>query len=232
VSGKSKIRILIAEDQALIREGLSTLLGQQNDDFEIVASASDGQQAIEHTRRYRPDVVLMDVHMPRLDGIAATRQILREFPTTKIIMLTMFEMNETIFDAISAGARAYLLKDTQIDDAAKTIRAVAGGYAQLSPSVAARILDDFKRLRLVRLPVSRTFNDVLTARENEFLELIIEGKSHSEIGQQLHLSEGTVKNYVSAILSKCQVKNRTELAIMQSVEGTRQKPLSRNARSA
>ena len=210
VSGIPKIRILIAEDQALIREGLSTLLGQQNDDFEIVASASDGQQAIEHARRYRPDVVLMDVHMPRLDGIAATRQILREFPTTKIIMLTMFEMNETIFDAISAGARAYLLKDTQIDDAAKTIRAVAGGNAQLSPSVAARILDEFKRLRL---PVNRTFNDVLTARENEVLELIIEGKSNNEISVRLRLSEGTVKNYVSAILSKCQVKNRTELAI-------------------
>jgi DNA-binding NarL/FixJ family response regulator len=128
-------------------------------------------------------------------------------------MLTMFETNDMVFDAISAGARAYLLKDTQIDDAAKTIRAVARGYAQLSPSVAVRILDEFKRLRLVRAPPGRAYNDILTARENEVLELIIEGKSNNEIGQQLHLSEGTVKNYVSAILSKCQVKNRTELAI-------------------
>ncbi|OHV88934.1 DNA-binding response regulator [Mesorhizobium sp. ORS 3428] len=208
-----KIRVLIAEDQTLIREGLATLLAQQNDDFEIVGGAADGGQAIEFARRYRPDVILMDLQMPRVDGVTATQRILREFPATSIVVLTTFETNELIFEAVSAGARAYLLKDARIDEIAETIRTVAKGQSALSPGVAARILEEFKRLRPRHTPVSASVRDDLTARENEILKLIIEGKSNGEIGAQLHLAEGTIKNYVSTILEKCGAKNRTELAI-------------------
>ncbi|WP_426439316.1 response regulator transcription factor [Bradyrhizobium genosp. P] len=208
-----KVRVLIAEDQALIREGIATLLAQQNDDFEILPGAADGEQAIEFARRYRPDVILMDLQMPRVDGIAATQRILRELPRTHVVVLTTFETNDLIFEAVSAGAKAYLLKDARIDEIATTIRAVMNGQSGLSPGVAARILDEFKRLRGPRASAKLPVRDGLTARENEILTLIVEGKSNTEIGEQLHLAEGTVKNYVSAILEKCQVKNRTELAI-------------------
>ncbi|MGO4711736.1 response regulator transcription factor [Bradyrhizobium sp. 2TAF24] len=213
MSNIEKIRVLIAEDQALIREGLATLLAQQNDDLEIVAGAADGEQAIEFTRRYRPDVILMDLQMPRVDGITATQRILREFPQTNIVVLTTFETNDLIFEAVSAGAKAYLLKDARTEEIATTIRAVTNGQSGLSPSVAARILDEFKRLRRPRASAKLSAQEGLTARENEILKLIVEGKSNTEIGEQLHLSEGTVKNYVSTILGKCQVKNRTELAV-------------------
>jgi len=208
-----KIRILIAEDQTLIREGLATLLAQQNGDFEILPGAADGEQAIELTRRYRPDVILMDLQMPRVDGIAATQKILREFPKTNVVVLTTFETDDLIFEAVSAGAKAYLLKDARIDEIAATIRTVMDGRSALSPAVAARILDEFKRLRPRHTPIKPSVHDRLTTREAEILGLIVEGKSNSQIGEQLHLAEGTVKNYVSAILEKCEAKNRTELAI-------------------
>ncbi|WP_454619676.1 response regulator transcription factor [Bradyrhizobium cenepequi] len=213
MSSIEKIRVLIAEDQALIREGLATLLAQQNDDFELLAGAADGEQAIEFARRYRPDVILMDLQMPRVDGIIAIQRILREFPQTNIVVLTTFETNDLIFEAVSAGARAYLLKDARIDEIATTIRAVMNGQSRLSPGVAARILGEFKRLRRPLVTAKPSVRDDLTARENEILRLIVEGKSNTEIGEQLHLAEGTVKNYVSVILEKCQAKNRTELAI-------------------
>ncbi|KJC39388.1 LuxR family transcriptional regulator [Bradyrhizobium sp. LTSP885] len=213
VSNIEKVRVLIAEDQALIREGIATLLAQQNDDFEMLPGAADGEQAIEFARRYRPDVILMDLQMPRVDGIAATQRILRELPRTHVVVLTTFETNDLIFEAVSAGAKAYLLKDARIDEIATTIRAVMKGQSGLSPGVAARILDEFKRLRGPRASAKLPVRDGLTARENEILTLIVEGKSNTEIGERLHLAEGTVKNYVSAILEKCQVKNRTELAI-------------------
>jgi len=208
-----RVRVLIAEDQALIREALATLLAQENDDFEILKCAADGEQAIEYTRRYRPDVVLMDLQMPRLDGINATQRILREFPTTSIVVLTIFETDNLIFDAISVGAKAYLLKDAKVEEIAATIRAVTNGQAALSASVAARILDEFKRLRPRHASVSSSVGESLTERENKILKLIVEGKSNGEIAKQLRLAEGTVKNYVSAILQKCEARNRTELAI-------------------
>jgi len=208
-----KLRVLIAEDQTLIREGLVTLLAQQNDDFEIVGGAADGEQAIELARRYRPDVILMDLQMPRIDGIIATRRILREFPNVSIVVLTTFETDDLIFEAISAGAKGYLLKDARIDEIAATVRAVGNGRSALSPTVAARILDEFKRLRPRNTPANLPIRDTLTERENAILNLIIAGKSNREIGRQLHLAEGTVKNYVSTILDKCGVRNRTELAI-------------------
>ncbi len=208
-----KIKVLIAEDQALIREGLATLPAQQNDDFDLLAGASDGERAIDATRRHRPDVILMDLQMPRVDGITATRRILREFPQTRVVVLTTFETDQLIFEAISAGAVAYLLKDAKTDEIAVTIRSAMNGQSRLSPGVAARILDEFKRLRRPDMSTRLSARESLTARENEILKLIVEGKSNTEIGERLHLAEGTVKNYVSTILEKCQAKNRTELAI-------------------
>lgn len=207
-----KVRILIAEDQGLIREGLGTLLGQQNNDFNILPGAADGAQAIEHARRYRPDVILMDLQMPRVDGVTATRRILSEFPATGIVVLTTFETDTLIFNAISAGAKAYLLKDAKVEDIAATIRAVRQGQSALSPGVAARLLDEFKRLRRQWDPdIDIEVN--LTAREKEVVKLIVEGRSNTEIGRLLRLTEGTVKNYVSTIMDKIGVRNRTELAV-------------------
>lgn len=208
-----KLRVLIAEDQAMIREGLSTLLAQQNDDFEVLGGAADGEQAIEIARRYRPDVILMDLQMPRVDGITATRRILRDFPNIDIVILTTFETDELIFEAIGAGARAYLLKDTSMDEIATTIRTVKNGKSALSPTVARRILNEFKRLRPQSKATNLAVRDGLTARENEILTLIIEGKNNNEIAKQLRLAQGTVKNYVSSILEKCEARNRTELAL-------------------
>jgi DNA-binding NarL/FixJ family response regulator len=213
VSKIEKVRVLIAEDQAVIREGLASLLAQQNDDFDILAGAADGEQAIEFARRYRPDVILMDLQMPRVDGITATQRIMREFTQSNIVVLTTFETSELIFEAVSAGAKAYLLKDARVDEIAATIRAVTNGQSGLSPGVAARILDEFKRLRCSLTSVRLPLRDGLTPRENEILRFVVEGKSNSEIGEQLHLTEGTIKNYVSTLLAKCEAKNRTELAI-------------------
>lgn len=211
VAEDRRVRVLIAEDQRLIREGLATLLAQQNADFELLAGAADGAQAIEFGRRYRPDVILMDLQMPRVDGITATRRILREFPQTHIIVLTTFETDELIFDAISAGAKAYLLKDARVEEIAATIRAVVNGQSQLSPAIAARILEEFKRLRRPGAQDEVSLREDLSPREKQILSLVVEGKSNGDIGRQLNLAEGTVKNYVSAILEKYGVRNRTEL---------------------
>jgi len=208
-----KVRVLIAENPALIGESLATVLTQQNSDFEMLACAADGGRVIEFTRRYWPNVILMDLQMPRVDGITVIQRILREFPQINIIVLTTFDTNDLIYEAVSAGAKAYLLKDAKTDEIAMTIRAVMNGQSWLSPGVAARIIDEFRRLRRPRVPAMSAFRESLTARENEILQLIIEGKSNTEIAGRLYLAEGTVKNYVSTILEKCQVKNRTELAI-------------------
>ncbi len=215
----AKVRVLIAEDQGLIRDGLGTLLQQQNDDFEILPGAADGAQAIDHTRKYRPDVILMDLQMPRVDGVTATRRILAEFPNVSVVVLTTFETNDLIFDAVGAGAKAYLLKDAKVDDIAETVRAVRNGQSALSPSVAARVLDEFKRLRGRGALDDAPLPDDLTAREKQVLTLIGEGKSNSEISRQLHLAEGTVKNYVSTLMDKCGARNRTELAVKMSLVG-------------
>lgn len=208
-----RVRVLIAEDQTVIREALCTLLAQQNDDLEVLPGAADGAQAIELARRYRPDVILMDLQMPRVDGITATRRILRELPATKIVVLTTFETNALIFDAVSAGAKAYLLKDSKVDEIASTIRAISNGQSVLSPTVTATVLDEFKRLRSQNSSSTAAISYNFTAAEKEILKLVIDGQSNSQIGKQLYLAEGTVKNYVSSIMKKCGARNRTDLAV-------------------
>jgi len=208
---RSMIRLMIAEDQTMIRQAFVALL-ELEPDIEIAATAADGAEAIAAARAYRPDVVLMDIKMPRVDGLAATRAILSENPLTRVIVLTTFETDELVFEAILSGARAYLLKDAQPDEIMNAIRAAARGEPRLSPSVAGKILDEFRRLKSNTRP-AEVEAEPLTEREKTVLLRVADGKGNREIARELGLAEGTVKNHVSAILSKLHLRSRTELAV-------------------
>ncbi len=207
------IRILIAEDQPLIRRAFASMLALEPD-FEIVAQAADGIDAVQAARRYLPDVVLLDIQMPRLNGIAATRQIVRDCPDAQVIILTTYDTDDLIFDSICAGAQAYLLKDAEESEILDTIRAVSRGQSRLAPNVARKLLDEFRRVRRApRFGDAGGLEEPLTDRESEILQLIVAGKGNKEIAAQLRLAEGTVKNYVSRILDKLNARSRTELAV-------------------
>lgn len=207
------VRVMIADDQPLVRQALSELLGKVPG-LAVIAGAADGEEAVQRARAFRPDVVLMDLQMPRLDGIGATRRILSEFPAIKIVVLTTFDADEKVFAAISAGASGYLLKDAAIGDIAEAIHAVMRNEPRLSPEIARKIMGEFRRLRPQPDAVgpAPSPHDALTERENAILDHIARGQSNAEIAVALGLAEGTVKNYVSRILDKVHVKNRTELA--------------------
>jgi DNA-binding NarL/FixJ family response regulator len=209
-----RIRILIAEDQPMIRRAFASTLALEKD-MEIVAQASDGADAVQAARRWQPDIVLMDIQMPRLNGIAATRQIVKDCPGAQVIILTTFDTDDLIFDAICAGAQAYLLKDAEEEEILATIRAVSRGQSRLAPNVARKLLDEFRRTRRPPPPKEEIDcqNEALTERENDILQLIVAGKVNKEIAGQLKLAEGTVKNYVSRILEKLNARSRTELAV-------------------
>lgn len=204
-----KIRVMIVEDQQLIRRAFRTLLSLEND-IEIVAEAGDGQEAIRLARLARPDVVLMDLQMPRLGGVAATRAIRDDSPATRVIVLTTFDNDEMVFDAIGAGASAYLLKDAEETDILAAIR----GQARLSPPIAEKLMDEVRRTRRATTaakPVDGA--EPLTERENMILALVAAGRSNKEIAGELKLAEGTVKNYVSRIMDKTGARSRTDLAV-------------------
>jgi DNA-binding NarL/FixJ family response regulator len=210
-----RIRILIAEDQHLIRRAFASMLALEPD-FEIVAQAADGAEAVQAARRWKPHIVLMDIQMPRLNGIAATLQIVRDCPETQVVILTTFDTDDLIFDAICAGAQAYLLKDADEAEILATIRSVSRGHSRLTPNVARKLLNEFRRVR--RPPRAHDGDgdlpgEALTERENEILQLIVEGKGNKEIAGDTRLAEGTVKNYVSRILEKLNARSRTELAV-------------------
>jgi DNA-binding NarL/FixJ family response regulator len=216
LSNDARIRILIAEDQPLIRRAFASTLALEPD-FEIVAQAADGADAVQAARRWKPDVVLMDIQMPRLNGIAATKQIVRDCPNAQVIILTTYDTDELIFDAICAGAQAYLLKDAEEDEILATIRAVSRGQSRLAPNVARKLLDEFRRVRRPSPALMGSEGEAqgesLTERENDILQLIVAGKGNKEIAALLKLAEGTVKNYVSRILEKLNARSRTELAV-------------------
>ena len=210
-----RIRILIAEDQDLIRCGFASMLALEPD-FEIVAQAADGAEAVQAALRWKPHIVLMDIHMPRLDGIAATLRIVKDCPDAQVIILTSFDTDDLIFDAICAGAQAYLLKDVDEAEIRATIRSVSRGHSRLTPNVARKLLDEFRRVRRPPRPIDGESDlpiEALTERESEILQLIVEGKGNKEIAGDIGLAQGTVKNYVSRILEKLNARSRTELAV-------------------
>lgn len=209
------IRALLVDDQALFREGLRTLLDLQVD-IEVVGEAKDGREAIEAVARLAPDVVLMDMQMPVLDGVAATRGIRADYPNTQVIVLTTFDDDEYVFEGLRAGAVGYLLKDVTSDGLAEAIRSAARGESFLEPSVAAKVVAEFVRLAdapRVRERANQTLIAPLSERELEILHLIATGESNKEIAATLFITEGTVKNHVTNILGKLGVRDRTQAAL-------------------
>jgi DNA-binding NarL/FixJ family response regulator len=198
-------RILIADDHPMVRKGLRALLSAHAD-LELVGEATNATEAVELTTTVLPDVVLMDLHMPG-GGIEATRQITHTSPSVRVLVVTMFKDDDSVFTALRAGARGYILKDADEDEMLRAIRAVAGGEAIFSPEVATRVLTYFSKPRST-FP-AELFPE-LTAREREILELIVQSKSNAEVARSLGLSLKTVANYVSNIFSKLQVADRTE----------------------
>ncbi len=197
------IQILLVDDHTVVRQGLRMFLSLDAE-LEVIGEAADGLEAIEQAHRLQPDVVLMDLLMPRMDGIAATAVIRRELPDTEVIALTSVLEDEKVIGAIRAGAIGYLLKDTQADELCRAIKAAAAGQVQLSPQAAARLM------REVRAPESP---EPLTDRETEVLRLLAQGMSNKEIAQTLTIGEKTVKTHVSNILSKLNVPSRTQAAL-------------------
>jgi DNA-binding NarL/FixJ family response regulator len=208
------ITVLIVDDQALFREGLHTLLTVY-DDIHVVAEAANGQEAIALVQQHRPDVVLMDVRMPHLDGVAATRQICAGPVPTRVIMLTTFDDDKYVFEGLRAGAAGYLLKDVPSGELLNAIRAAARGDSFLQPSVAAKVVAEFARLLSAEstLAPPQPLVEPLSQRELEILAILANGTSNREIANQLFLAEGTVKNHVSNILSKMGVRDRTQAAL-------------------
>jgi len=223
------IRIVIAEDQALVRRGATILLSMEPD-MEVVGQARNGVEAVELAQLLHPDVVLMDLHMPLKGGVAATREITKDLPNTQILVLTTLDDDETVFEAVRAGAQAYLLKDASEEELLETIRALRRGESRLTPQIARKVMDQFRRLatapsiptgaastapdHAARVPAREPVTEPLTEKEEKILELISESMTNRQIAQTLSLAEGTIKNYISRIMEKLHANTRTELALM------------------
>ncbi|WP_322823152.1 response regulator transcription factor [Chloroflexus sp.] len=207
------IRILLVDDQTLVRQGIQTLLDLETD-LTVVGSAVHGQQAIELVERLQPDVVLMDIRMPVMDGVAATREICRRWPHIGVIILTTFDDDEYVIEGLKAGARGYMLKDADSSEIIAAIRIVARGEALIQPSITRKVLAEFSRLA-TSAPTTwpSPLAEPLTEREMDVLHGIAAGHSNREIADQLCISEGTVKNYVSSLLAKLAVRDRTQAII-------------------
>lgn len=206
------IRLLIVDDQRLMREGLRTLL-ELEPDMQVAGEAGDGQEALQRYASLLPDVVLMDIRMPLMDGVEATRRLRQGFPEARVIILTTFDDDAYVFDGLRAGALGYLLKDVSGDELAEAIRQVAGGGALIEPSVARKVLAEFARLPLPASPAGSPLPYSLSEREVEILRLLAQGASNRQIASQLFLAEGTIKNYISNILDKLGVEDRTQAAL-------------------
>jgi DNA-binding NarL/FixJ family response regulator len=207
------IRVAVAEDQDIVRSGFAALLKSQPD-FEVVGVAGDGAAALDLCREQRPDVVLMDVRMPAMDGIEATRQIVLEAGEgTRVLVLTTFDLDEYVYDALAAGASGFLLKDATAEDLFDAVRVVAAGDALLSPRVTRRLITEFARLRPAALAPPEALRE-LTARETEVLRLVAEGLSNAEIAERLVVSEETVKTHVSHLFAKLGVRDRAQAVVV------------------
>ena len=228
VSSAAKVRVLIAEDQALVRRGTSVLISMEPD-MEVIGQACDGIEAVTMAGQLRPDIVLMDLHMPRLGGVAATREITRDLPGTQVLVLTTLNDDETVFEAVRAGAHGYLLKDVSEQELLETIRALRRGESRLTPQIARKVMDQFRRLAgspeiasaanasAKKTAAAESLND----KEEKILRLITDGMSNRQIAAAMFLAEGTVKNYVSRIMEKLHANTRTALAVISAKQQRR-----------
>jgi DNA-binding NarL/FixJ family response regulator len=223
------LRILVVDDQEIIRHGLKLIINGQPD-MTVVGEAGDGEEALRLAYELQPDIVLMDIKMPRMNGIQATRRLTQELRNTRVIILTTYDVDGWVFDGIRAGAKGYLLKDTSSERLQDVIRSVHRGESQIDPAVAGKVMDEFRRLSepnaLEPLPRAAQPNqpnqadaqdsvtiEKLTEREAEILQLVAEGKNNRDIAAQLFLSEGTVRNYVSTIMDKLHANDRTQMVV-------------------
>jgi len=206
-----KTTVLLVDDQALVREGMAMVLGQEPG-LRIVGEADDGRAGVQLARLHRPDVVLMDVRMPVLDGIAATREIVTQRPETRVLILTTFDLDEYAFDGLRAGASGFLLKDASSAELVKAVRTVAAGEAVVSPRITRTLLDRYQQAP-ASPPESARLLEKLTGREREVLVAIARGLSNTEIADELFLSESTVKTHVGRVLAKLNARDRVHAVI-------------------
>lgn len=210
-------RLLLCDDHAMFRQGVRSIL-ETEDDFRIIGEASTGREAVRHALETRPDVVLMDIQLPELDGVAATKAILAEYPEAKVIILTMYRQDRYIFEAIKVGARGYLLKDSDANVLIDSIRRVADGEALLNAGMAAEILNEFRKSGELPADAEHKMTE-LSEREADILRLLAQGQSNHQIAAALDISEKTVRNRLSEIFSKLRLNNRTQAALYALREG-------------
>ena len=211
-----RVRVLLVDDQTLVRTGFRLILAPETT-IEVVGEAADGAEAVEQVRLLRPDVVLMDVRMPNVDGLEATRRIVALAPATRVVILTTYDLDEYVFDALRAGATGFLLKDAPPDQLVAAIRVAAGGDALLAPSVTRRLIEEFAR-RPERVEAKHNLAD-LTARELEVLRLIARGFSNAEIAETLFVGEATVKTHVARMLAKLGCRDRVQAVVVAYESG-------------
>lgn len=207
------IKILLVDDQQLVRQGIQLLL-ETEEDLQVIGQANNGKEALEKIDKLKPDVVLMDIRMPEMNGVEATQQISQKYPGIGVVILTTFDDDEYVFEGLKAGARGYLLKDISSEEMATAVRTVAAGGALIQPSITRKVLSEFSRLATTPKAASTTdLPEPLTEREMDVLKSIAEGHSNKEIAEQLFITEGTVKNHVSNLIAKLNVRDRTQAII-------------------
>jgi DNA-binding NarL/FixJ family response regulator len=209
------VRVLVADDQSMVRAGFRMLLGGE-EDIEVVAEASNGVEAVDKAARYRPTVVLMDIRMPELDGLEATRRILAADGTVRVLILTTFDLDEYVYEALRAGASGFVLKDDPPEQLLSAIRIVADGEALLSPAITKRVIEQFTRAPRPSPPDGL---EELTERELDVFRLIARGLSNAEIGQELYISDTTVKTHITHILQKLDLRDRVQAVVLAHETG-------------
>jgi len=209
------IRVAVVDDQALVRSGFAVLL-RSADGIEVVGEGSDGREAVELARRSRPDVILMDIRMPEMDGLEATRRITSDEATasTRILILSTFDLDEYVFEALRAGASGFLLKDTLPDELLAAVRVIARGEALLAPKVTSRLIEQFVQQRPAAAGLPHSGLGTLTDREREVLGAVARGQSNAEIAEHLFMSHATAKTHVSRLLTKLDVRDRAQLVVL------------------